>query len=104
MMQPALFDHDVPRLEAFARRSDPPTSKASATRVTRTVSELQSCVLAALRRHGPGTTEEIAHWTGKSLVTISPRLKPLEVKGLVERFSRKVNQSGHTATVWKAIA
>ena len=35
---------------------------------------------------------------------ISPRLKPLEVKGLVWRFSKKVNSSGHAAVVWKAIA
>ena len=100
MNQPALFDHDVPRLEAFARRSDPPTSKESAQRVTASVSELQQLVLAALKQYGPGTTEEIARWTGKSLVTISPRLKPLEAKGSVVRSGKKLNQSGHQATVW----
>ena len=100
-MQPALFDHEVPQLDqAYARRSDPLTSKASAQRVTATVSELQALVLASLRRHGPGTSEEIAQWTGRSLVTISPRLKPLEAKGDVIRSGKKLNQSGHQATVW----
>ena len=104
-MQPALFDHDVPRLDqAYARRTDPITSKESAQRVTASVSELQQLVLAALRKFGPGTTEEIARWTAKSLVTISPRLKPLEAKGAVIRSGKKVNQSGHAATVWKVVS
>lgn len=67
------------------------------------VTHSEQVVLSTLRQrpHG-GTSEEIAAWTGMSLVTASPRLKPLEVKGHVERAGKRANRSGKLATVWKA--
>jgi DNA-binding MarR family transcriptional regulator len=81
-----------------ARYTDPATSHEAAASISAT--QLESLVLAELSRRGPGTTEQLAARMEMSLVTVSPRMKPLESKGLIVRAGRAVNQSGRTAIVW----
>ena len=77
---------------ARARRSDPETSQEAAGRVDG--KQLAARVLEELRA-GPGTAHEIAERMGLSLVTVSPRMKPLEVAGKVRRDGRRDGR-----TVW----
>jgi uncharacterized membrane protein len=51
-----------------------------------------------------GTTEEIAEALSLPRVTVSPRLKPLERKGLVQATEqRRPGQSGRAQIVWLAV-
>ncbi len=69
--------------QALARTSDPQTSKRAAARVR--INPLEEKVLAVLAEHGPMDTKEIAEKAGVDRVSISPRMKPLETKGKIER-------------------
>ncbi|MFL6229319.1 MAG: helix-turn-helix domain-containing protein [Pyrinomonadaceae bacterium] len=84
-----------------ARRSDPDTSRAAARSVD--TQRVEQVVLDALKLAPAGlTTEELVDRTGLSLVTVSPRMKPLERKGLVRRGAKRANSSGRSAIVWLA--
>jgi DNA-binding MarR family transcriptional regulator len=88
--------------EAVARRSDPETSKQAAAKVD--THKLESDVLYALHEYGPMTAHQIAEKCRMPLVSISPRLKPLEAKGKVRKTSeRRKTPSGATAIVWKVV-
>lgn len=82
--------------EARARRADPETSQEAAGRVDG--KRMAERVLADLRANGPATSHEIAKRTGLDLVTVSPRMKPLETANLVKRAGRRDNR-----TVWEAL-
>jgi DNA-binding MarR family transcriptional regulator len=69
----------------LARRSDPQTSHDAAARAQETVSDLELQVLACLILYGPLTSHAIAAYIERSLVAVSPRMKPLEQRGLVVR-------------------
>lgn len=78
---------------ALCRRTDPETSAKAAERVNgKALAEL---VLADLKARGPGTAHEIAERMGLSLVTVSPRMKPLEEAGKVIRCGKRDGR-----TVW----
>lgn len=84
------------------RRNDPDTSKAAAYSVD--VPPLEKVVLDYLTKYrlGGATTHEIAEATGIDLVTISPRIRPLVEKGLVEDSGHKrKGRSGRKSIVWK---
>ena len=87
---------------ALARRSDPLTSHIAAKSVN--ASQLQKTVLHYLRLYGAMTTREIAAKSGIDWGSISPRMKPLEASGLVERRGTKTTtyDSGRKRklTVW----
>lgn len=83
---------DAP-LKALARRRDPETSQEAAGRCD--AKGLALAVLTELGR-GPGTCHELAERMHASLVSISPRMKPLEVLGRVERAGRRGGR-----TIWK---
>lgn len=87
---------------AYARASDPATSYAAAQSIRLT--DLESTVLAELRKFSDGATSyTLAESLGMSLVTVSPRLRPLVSKGLVEDSGRReVGSSGRSQTVWRA--
>ncbi len=76
---------------SLARTTDPTESHAASERVS--ASALCNLVLEALRNRGAMTTHEIAEATGVSLVSISPRMKPLSVAGLVQRTGERRNGS-----------
>lgn len=91
--------------DAFARHTDPMTSEDAARSVRPETTRLENIVLDALKRRGDqgATTNELAELTGMSLVTISPRIRPLVRKGYVEDSGkRRSGTSGRKSTVWLA--
>lgn len=88
--------------EGGARRTDPTTSRAAATSVkTKT---LQKMILEALKEVGPMTTEELAAVLQETIVTVSPRMRPLVNLGLVKDSGQtRANNSGRNAIVWEAL-
>jgi predicted ArsR family transcriptional regulator len=80
---------------ALARATDPATSHEAASKVdARTLSER---VLECLRKHGAGTAHDIAQRLGISLVSVSPRMRPLVEDGKVRACGRSDGR-----TVWEA--
>jgi DNA-binding MarR family transcriptional regulator len=75
-------------MNAHARRTDPATSHEAAAEISTRVTDLELKVLAALVLRGPSTTHELAEYIGLSLVTVSPRMAPLELRGMVKRAGR----------------
>lgn len=87
---------------ALARRADPDTSKDAAANVN--VTSLEAAVYGCLKAHGPRTSFEIADILRLSLVTVSPRLRPLADKCLVRDSGvRRIGQSGKRQIVWEII-
>lgn len=87
---------------AYARADDLETSHEAAASISAT--ELEATVLDALRRFPNGATSyQIAAALRFSLVTVSPRLRPLVSKGLAEDSGRRERgPSGRMRTVWRA--
>ena len=75
-------------MSAHARRTDPATSHEAAASVSMRVTDLELKVLAALVLRGPSTSHQLAEYMGESLVTVSPRMAPLEARGMVVRGGR----------------
>lgn len=84
------------------RSTDPDTSVEAALSIKAT--ELESRVLDAIMRRADGaTSHEISESLHMSLVTVSPRLRPLVRKGLIEDSGeRRVGESGRRSIVWRA--
>lgn len=99
---PDLFDV-VP---AQARDNDTDTARAAAESLTASdVGRLYGLILAALRRHPAGlTVPEIAEHVQEPRDTISPRMRPMQVKGYVYTTGEKRVPPGHSRSciVWKA--
>ena len=84
---------------ALARHTDPGTSHDAAARMAYGVATLETMVVQCLRAAPSGlTTDEIATHTGVRLVSVSPRMKPLELRGLVVRTAER--RDGRI--VWRA--
>jgi DNA-binding MarR family transcriptional regulator len=84
-----------------ARNTDPLTSKAAAESINAT--RLEAIVLAAITRSGSRgmTSEEAAAAVSMELGSITPRLSPLEQKGLIRRTdARRAGKSGRGRIVW----
>jgi predicted ArsR family transcriptional regulator len=88
-------------LFAWARRGDPDTSRRAASSVNPTA--LEAKVFGALKSNPSGLTSfEIADVLRLHLVTVSPRLRPLVNRGLVEDSGqRRIGASGRKQTVWR---
>jgi predicted transcriptional regulator len=103
--QPSLFSAMPPREDTIvrARRTDPETSRDAALAIVCNVSELEARVLRELHRASGGlTSHELAARLHLSLVTVSPRLRPLVVKDkVVDSKERRVGESGRSSIVWK---
>ena len=90
-----------------ARKRDTDTAKRAAASVD--ARSIEGIVVGILRRHEVQfheglTTEEIAQKSGLSLVTVSPRMRPLASKNLVaDSGLRRKNESGRNAIVWRAV-
>ena len=85
------------------RRDDPETSKDAAESVSAT--QLERIVLSAILRSGERgmTSEEAAVAVGMELGSVTPRLSPLEAKGLIFRTERRrPGKSGRGRIVWVA--
>jgi hypothetical protein len=84
---------------AHARNTDPQTSKDSAAMLN--VPPIEKDIYATLTR--PMTTHEIADASGIPYWTVTPRMKPMEGKGLVKRNgeTRKSPVSGRKLELWE---
>lgn len=99
--QGQLFAGDSRRESGKARRKDPDTAKAAARSVDAT--KLEQIVLDALAVRGM-TSYELSIILDMSLVSVSPRLRPLVEKGLVRDSGvRRTNPSGKKAIVWEVV-
>jgi hypothetical protein len=82
-----------------ARRGDPETSKRAAFHLH--PGGIYMAILDALRGHPHGLTiAELANVTGRKEVSISPRMKPLRLAGLVREAGERKNMGGNSATIW----
>jgi DNA-binding MarR family transcriptional regulator len=87
-------------MSALARNTDPFSSHKSAHSVKASAIGKEMTVLDSLRKLGPMTTHKIAEMTGLTVVTVSPRIKPLRKKGLVEDSGdRELGRS-----IWRAVS
>lgn len=85
-----------------ARRTDPATSKEAARSINTTA--LEAAVYGCLKAHGPKTSFEIADILRLSLVTVSPRLRPLADKAMIRDSGvRRMGESGRARVVWEII-
>lgn len=103
-MSPALTDEMVAGMDDMgglpsARVTDPSTSHEAALGISGAAAHLAVVVLSCLKEHGPQTTHEIAARTGLTVVTVSPRIKPLRTAGHV----RHSGQRRDKRSVWEAI-
>lgn len=92
--------------EAYARHTDPDTSHTAARKISYTASERM--VYAALAETGvPMTSLCIARHLDIDPWSVSPRLKPLETKGVVERCGKKTvrnsNDNIASLTAWRVV-
>jgi len=89
------------RTDAYARATDPETSAAAAESIKPT--ELEGAVLSCLRTFSDGAiTHEIAERMNLTPWSISPRMKPLRAKGLIEDSGHKrAWHTGRASIVWR---
>lgn len=91
--------------QAHSRRTDPTTSEDAAESIRPELPELEFRVLHAIQKRGEtgATTNELAELMGISLVTVSPRIRPLVRKGFVQDAGkRRKGPSGRKSIVWRA--
>ena len=84
----------IERKPTLARHGDPQTSHEAAARVD--TSKDEAMVVAALMKHGPMTSKELAVIANRRRENISPRFAPLERGGLIEKDGRRDG-----CTVWR---
>ena len=108
--QPDLFDWTPPippspLPRAFARASDPWTAHLAAAKIAPRLKGLQAEVYRVIKLAGTNgaTLDWICDVTGLDKVTASPRLKPLERKGLILRQGTRLGRAGVQQTVWVAL-
>ena len=88
--------YDQTEMFAYARNTDPATSHAAAATVD--ANALEERTLEVLRSEGNLTTKEMSGLTGIHVNSLSPRMKPLEEKGLV----RRTDERRGGCIVWEA--
>lgn len=90
---------------AYARNTDPDTSMDAADSLSsEALSDLQKKVMDQLRANAFGlTVPEISEALNLSVVTVSPRIKPLVKRGLIENSGAKKIPRGHTRSciIWR---
>lgn len=78
------------------------TSQQAASMIS--ASALRDKCIVALKANGPMTADEVAHFVGRSILSIRPRMSELKELGLVKKTAeRRRNASGVAAVVWKAV-
>jgi DNA-binding MarR family transcriptional regulator len=74
-----------------SRTHDPDTSIEAAELIREHVPRIQYAILAALSFYGKGmTTRELSQKTAIDFATVTPRMKPMEEKGWVQKTPVKV--------------
>lgn len=98
-VSPDLFSY--PKHAGF--KTDGP-SKDAARKIDGKAQTLKQRVLAAFRDGPPQTADEIAARLGVSVLSARPRCAELVAIGLIEDAGyRRKNDSGMSATVWRAV-
>lgn len=95
------WHHMMHQTGSYARNTDPLTSDLAAESVP--VNNVEAACLVHLQCYGGRTSEGISEGTGIRLVTVSPRLKPMEERGLIYRNGTMANRSGRPAIIWHAM-
>jgi hypothetical protein len=86
---------------AYARRTDPDTSKVAAGTVNST--DFEAHVLDALRSNPDSSIQEVVEIVGERYCSVSPRFAPMRRKGLIYVSGRKKSaQTGRTVQTWRA--
>lgn len=88
------------------RNTDPDTSREAALTVITALPALEERVLGLLleQPYGQGLTSyELAQQLGLSIVTVSPRLRPLANRCLIRASGRRIGPSGRSQIVWVAV-
>ena len=85
---------------ARARTTDPATSHAAAALVD--TNSVADRILSALKAAEDGlTTYELAEATGLARVSVSPSMKPMEIKGFIHRAGTRLTpETNRNALVW----
>jgi len=87
-----------------ARRCDPATSKRAAQAALHLQLKHAARILAALRRYGPMTVDEIARFTKLASQQINKRLPELERAGHAKPTGHeRPSNSGRDERVWEAV-
>lgn len=88
---------------AYARRTDPETSKEAAESMTDDrLTGLQMKALTALgSAGGSAINDEIVAHSDEDWNTITPRMAPLERKGMVERNGKRPGSKTKQQTIWR---
>lgn len=91
--------------EAYARNTDPTTSQEAANSLSEDcLTALRKIVVDILKVHPSGlTVPEISAIANRTVVTISPRIRPLVNIGVIHDSGIKKIPPGHTRAciVWK---
>ncbi len=89
--------------DALSRNTDPSTSHEAAESIVGSLPKLEAVVLTALKAAPNGATStELAQALDLSLVTVSPRLRPLANRGLIVATAfRRKGPSGRPQIVWQ---
>lgn len=97
-----MHDDDYNTSDAMARTEDPQTSQDAAASVN--VQQQEDWIEKLLRQAGDDglTTAEMGELTGRTRDSFSPRMKPMERKGVVVRTGKRRNSpAGRPCTVWR---
>lgn len=99
-----LFDYYQP-YRAYARTTDPETSHESAKAIERHLPPVEAKMLKAIPfAPADATLDEVMDATGLEKVTVSPRFKPMEEKGLIVRTGARLGHSNRQQTSWQRVA
>ncbi len=100
-----LFDAAEAREATYPPHRGGDTQIEAATRIRKSVGNLERMVLDALQTYGPATNDELVGYTGISLQTICARVWTLRKHlGLIEDSGiRRPSHSGRKAIVWRKI-
>jgi predicted ArsR family transcriptional regulator len=93
----------LPLFEPFKlhRKDDPITSHMAAEAAESVRSTHFRIILAALEKYSPGTSQEIAAWSGLDHWAVTRRMGELRDAGLViQTQEKRANRSGRMAVVW----
>ena len=86
----------------LARKTDPATSHAAASRTKEFRARDISKIYAALKAYGPQTSHELATRTGLTSVAVARRMRELCGKLLIHAtHETRPGPSGRECTIWK---
>ena len=79
------------------------TSTEAYKYASRTLGKRQQEVLECIRKYGPVTNYDIARILMKEINTITPRVKELRDKVLVEQAGSKITNTGRRSITWQVV-